>query len=164
MPRKDLEETYDFLVRALKKDHPKLGYLHLTQPRIAGIIDKKAEVGENLDFLVHTTAVLCILRRSFPADLLLVVLQLNIWAPLPIILAGGYKADQALAEAEKYTNAIIAFGRHFISNVSEARRRRPSHFADTPAFQPDLPMRIKNGLPFTPYNRKTFYTPEAAEG
>jgi hypothetical protein len=53
MPKKDLEETFAFLVRTFKKDHPKLAYLHLTQPRIAGIIDKKAEDGENLDFLVR---------------------------------------------------------------------------------------------------------------
>lgn len=26
-------------------------------------------------------------------------------------------------------------------------------------FSPDLPERIRNGQPFTPYNRDTFYTP-----
>jgi N-ethylmaleimide reductase len=36
----------------------------------------------------------------------------------------------------------IAFGRHFISN-------------------PDLPARIRHGVPFTPYNRATFYGGEA---
>lgn len=100
-------------------------------------------------------------RRSLGLPILS---QLNIWAPLPIILAGGYKAEQAVAEAEKFTNAIIAFGRHFISNVSRARRRRSSLLSDALTSQPDLPLRIKNGVPFTPYNRKTFYTPEAAEG
>lgn len=28
-----------------------------------------------------------------------------------------------------------------------------------PSFSPDLPERIRNGWPFTPYNRDTFYTP-----
>lgn len=44
--------------------------------------------------------------------------QLDIWAPNPVLLAGAYTAQSALADAEKYPNAVIAFGRHFISNVS----------------------------------------------
>ncbi|ORY63805.1 FMN-linked oxidoreductase [Leucosporidium creatinivorum] len=121
MPGQDLEETFSFLVGALKTDHPNLAYIHLTQPRVAGGFDQSEESGENLDFL------------------------LDVWAPKPVILAGAYTAATGLAEAEKHRNAIIAYGRHFISN-------------------PDLPLRIKNQVPFTPYNRKTFYTPEAAEG
>jgi 2,4-dienoyl-CoA reductase-like NADH-dependent reductase (Old Yellow Enzyme family) len=30
--------------------------------------------------------------------------------------------------------------------------------------QPDLPLRLKEGFPLTPYNRSTFYTNEAAAG
>jgi 2,4-dienoyl-CoA reductase-like NADH-dependent reductase (Old Yellow Enzyme family) len=30
--------------------------------------------------------------------------------------------------------------------------------------QPDLPLRLKKGFPLSPYNRDTFYTPEAAAG
>ena len=30
--------------------------------------------------------------------------------------------------------------------------------------QPDLPLRLKEGLPLTRYNRGTFYTQEAATG
>lgn len=66
MPRKDLEETYAFLVRAFKKDHPDLAYIHLTQPRVAGIIDKKEDAGESLDFLVSSAL---IFRLSAFADL-----------------------------------------------------------------------------------------------
>jgi 2,4-dienoyl-CoA reductase-like NADH-dependent reductase (Old Yellow Enzyme family) len=30
--------------------------------------------------------------------------------------------------------------------------------------QPDLPLRLKEGFPLTPYDRDTFYTVEAAAG
>ncbi|KAL5505006.1 hypothetical protein ACEPAH_7669 [Sanghuangporus vaninii] len=53
--------------------------------------------------------------------------------------AGGYKPESALEDAEK-TDDLIVFGRFFISN-------------------PDLPARIKKGIPLTPYDRATFYTP-----
>jgi N-ethylmaleimide reductase len=60
-----------------------------------------------------------------------------------LISAGGFDAVSAeAAVAAGHANAI-AFGRHFISN-------------------PDLPARIKDGVPFTPYNRATFYGGEAA--
>jgi 2,4-dienoyl-CoA reductase-like NADH-dependent reductase (Old Yellow Enzyme family) len=31
-------------------------------------------------------------------------------------------------------------------------------------FQPDLPLRLKEGLPLTRYNRDTFYARESADG
>jgi len=45
---------------------------------------------------------------------------------------------------EKY-GGLVAFGRHFIAN-------------------PDLPLRLKEGLSLTRYNRDTFYATEAAAG
>jgi N-ethylmaleimide reductase len=55
-----------------------------------------------------------------------------------LISAGGFDATSAeAAVAAGYADAI-AFGRYFISN-------------------PDLPARIRHGIPFTPYNRATFY-------
>jgi len=58
---------------------------------------------------------------------------------LPLIVAGGYTRETALKVAEEHGN-LVAFGRLYISN-------------------PDLPLRIKENIPFTPYNRKTFYVP-----
>ncbi|EJD49440.1 FMN-linked oxidoreductase [Auricularia subglabra TFB-10046 SS5] len=67
---------------------------------------------------------------------------LDIWRTQPIILCGGYTAESALQRAEeskaKGDEVLIAFGRRFISN-------------------PDLPERIRKGIPFTPYDRSTFY-------
>jgi N-ethylmaleimide reductase len=60
-----------------------------------------------------------------------------------LIAAGGFTGETAEAAiAEKHADAV-AFGRIFISN-------------------PDLPRRLQQGFPITPYNRVTFYGGEAA--
>lgn len=73
----------------------------------------------------------------------------EIWGlQAPIMLAGGFdppKAKRVLSEVYTAENVMIAFGRYFIST-------------------PDLPYRIQNDIALTPWNRKTFYKPEAAEG
>ncbi len=56
-----------------------------------------------------------------------------------IIAAGGFEPDTARAIVEKGDADLVAFGRHFLAN-------------------PELPQRIKLGLPLNPYDRKTFYT------
>jgi NADPH2 dehydrogenase len=59
----------------------------------------------------------------------------------PVIVAGGYTAESARDAVDgkyKDKDVLIAFGRQFISN-------------------PDLPLRVKQGIPFTKYNRDTFY-------
>jgi N-ethylmaleimide reductase len=56
-----------------------------------------------------------------------------------IIAAGGFEPDTAEAIVEKGDADLVAFGRHFVAN-------------------PDLPKRIKLGLPLNDYDRKTFYT------
>jgi len=56
-----------------------------------------------------------------------------------IIAAGGFELDSAEAIIEKGDADLVAFGRHFIAN-------------------PDLPERIRLGLPLNAYDRATFYT------
>jgi len=56
-----------------------------------------------------------------------------------IIAAGGFEPDSAEAIVEKGDADLVAFGRHFVAN-------------------PDLPRRIKFGLPLNAYDRETFYT------
>ena len=56
-----------------------------------------------------------------------------------IIAAGGFDPDGAEAIVEKGDADLVAFGRHFLAN-------------------PDLPKRIKLGLPLNAYDRATFYT------
>jgi N-ethylmaleimide reductase len=59
-----------------------------------------------------------------------------------IIAAGGFEPDTAKEAIERGVLDAVAFGRHFISN-------------------PDLPKRIREGLPLAEYDRNTFYTFEA---
>ena len=55
-----------------------------------------------------------------------------------LITAGGFTGEAAEAAIADGHADAIAFGRIFISN-------------------PDLPRRLREGLPLTPYNRATFY-------
>jgi NADPH2 dehydrogenase len=66
----------------------------------------------------------------------------------PLILAGGYTpgdAARTVEETHKGKNVAIGFGRPFTSN-------------------PDLPFKIKKGLPFTPYRRDAFYDVKNPKG
>ena len=59
-----------------------------------------------------------------------------------IIAAGGFEPDTAAAIVEKGAADAVAFGRHFLAN-------------------PDLPRRIRQGLPLAEHHRETFYTFDA---
>lgn len=59
-----------------------------------------------------------------------------------IIAAGGFEPDTAEAIVEKGDADAVTFGRYFLSN-------------------PDLPLRIREGLPLNAYDRDTFYTFDA---
>ncbi|KAH5432441.1 hypothetical protein HBI47_095810 [Parastagonospora nodorum] len=66
----------------------------------------------------------------------------------PVILAGGFKsatAREAVDDEYADKDIGIAFGRYFISN-------------------PDLVVRLQNGLPLTPYVRATFYSLKERQG
>lgn len=56
----------------------------------------------------------------------------------PIVAAGGFTPQTAAAIVEAGDADLVAFGRHFIAN-------------------PDLPHRIRHGLPLNAYDRNTFY-------
>ncbi|KAI9459881.1 NADH:flavin oxidoreductase/NADH oxidase [Lactarius psammicola] len=68
----------------------------------------------------------------------------KIWGNRPYIAAGGMDRARAIDTVSKY-GGLVAFGRHFLAN-------------------PDLPLRLKEGLSLTGYNYDTFYTPESAAG
>jgi NADPH2 dehydrogenase len=74
---------------------------------------------------------------------------IDIWGKTsPVIVAGGFVTETAYkAVDEKYKDKdiLIAFGRYFIAN-------------------PDLVFRIKNRIPFTPYNRDLFYNKTEEKG
>jgi N-ethylmaleimide reductase len=60
----------------------------------------------------------------------------------PIISTGGYEPQTAEKAVKDGTADLIAFGRYFVSN-------------------PDLPLRIGEGIPLASYDRSTFYTFDA---
>ena len=60
-----------------------------------------------------------------------------------LIAAGGFTGETAEAAIAQGHADAVAFGRIFISN-------------------PDLPRRLRQGFPLTPYNRATFYGGEEA--
>jgi N-ethylmaleimide reductase len=59
-----------------------------------------------------------------------------------IIAAGGFEPNTAEAAVRDGDADLVAFGRHFVAN-------------------PDLPKRIRLGLPLNAYDRETFYTFDA---
>jgi N-ethylmaleimide reductase len=59
-----------------------------------------------------------------------------------IIAAGGFEPATAEEVLENGDADLVAFGRHFLAN-------------------PDLPKRIRLGLPLNTYDRNTFYTFDA---
>ena len=59
-----------------------------------------------------------------------------------IIAAGGFEPDTGESVVAKGDADLVAFGRYFVSN-------------------PDLPIRIKQRLPLSDYDRNTFYTFDA---
>jgi len=118
MGMKDPIPQYGHFVSELKKKHPDLAYIHLIESRVDGPSDR-------------TTTSEPVETNQFLRD---------IWSPLPIISAGGYTREKAIAAADATTGVLIAFGRLFISN-------------------PDLPIKLKHDIPLNKYDRTTFYTP-----
>ncbi|KAK0205612.1 hypothetical protein DFS33DRAFT_1258643 [Desarmillaria ectypa] len=114
--------TFSYLVTKIGQRHADLAYIHVVEPRVFGnMLRDDVRPGESNDFIRE------------------------LWAPRPLISAGGYTREGAMEVADQKGD-LVAFGRYFISN-------------------PDLPKRLKENIPFTPYNRSAFYIRgEVAEG
>ena len=93
MRMKDPRPTFAYFVSQVKERFPGLAYLHAAEPRVAGIDDRQASDGDSNEFL----------RK--------------IWGESVFIAAGGY-TPQTAAETVEAKGGLIAFGRHYISNVS----------------------------------------------
>ncbi|KZT21954.1 NADH:flavin oxidoreductase/NADH oxidase [Neolentinus lepideus HHB14362 ss-1] len=122
MGMKDPKPTFAYFVKTIKERFPDFAYIHTTEARVFADGRQEREPplpGQSNDFLR------------------------DVWAPKPLIVAGGFTRDLAV-EAAAYDNVLVAFGRYFISN-------------------PDLPLRLKKNIPLSKYNRATFYT-QGSEG
>ncbi|KAI0633057.1 NADH:flavin oxidoreductase/NADH oxidase [Trametes polyzona] len=120
MRMEDPIPTFTYFVSKIAEEFPDFGYLHLVEPGLAGGGDIVAREGESNDFI----------RK--------------LWLPRPLITAGRYTRESAIARAEE-TGELTAFGRLFISN-------------------PDLPLRLRKNLPLQPWDRAVYYTPEDPHG
>lgn len=98
MPTADIMETFGHIVSTLKTTYPTLAYIHAVEARIAGNADITPPVGETLDFLYDMWT------NHSPKNVFLI--------------AGGFNADNGRTEAEKKPQAVVVYGRFFISNVS----------------------------------------------
>ncbi|KAF8890998.1 hypothetical protein BD779DRAFT_1622253 [Infundibulicybe gibba] len=116
MGMRDPLPQFTHLISTLARTHTDLAYIHLIEPRAEETFDPHTAPHKS-----NT-----VLRAA--------------WAPRRIISAGGYDRATALAAAEEAGDALVAFGRNYISN-------------------PDLPKRLRRDMPLTPYDRETFYTP-----
>ncbi|OBZ70774.1 putative inactive dehydrogenase EasA [Grifola frondosa] len=105
--------TYTHFITRLSELYPNLAYVHVIEPDAQGSAGRSPRKGESNEFI----------RK--------------IWAPRPIISAGGYSRESALKVAEE-TGQLIAFGRAYIPN-------------------PDLPLRLRKNLPLTATDRSVFY-------
>jgi NADPH2 dehydrogenase len=133
----DTWEQTGYVIRELKKAGYKLAYLSLVEPR-----GNPANLG--IVPLQPSDDVKPFEQKEQTLDFIL-----EEWDnQSPVIVAGGYTPDNAAAALDghyKKWDIGIAFGRYFISN-------------------PDLVFRVKNGVPFTPYNRETFYLKKSNTG
>ncbi len=128
----DPKPTFAYLVSQIKEKYPNFAYIHLVEPRVNG----------------SST------RESWPAEWSNDFIR-DIWAPRPLISAGGYSRDLAMEVADKKGD-LVAFGRVFIANVSAL----PSPVKRVLIIkQPDLPLRLKSDIPLAPYDRASFYIP-----
>ena len=84
--------TFAYLVSEAKARFPDLAYLHAVEDRVAGGVEHEDD-GESNEFL----------RK--------------IWGKKVFIAAGGY-TPQTAAETVETKGGLVAFGRHYISNVS----------------------------------------------
>ena len=102
----DPNPTFTHLASSIAAKHPRFAYIHVPEPRVSGGTDRIPDdfAGESNDFL----------RR--------------IWASgtgaekRVYISAGGYTAQTAVEAVERAEREgrreAVAFGRHYISNVS----------------------------------------------
>ena len=90
---KDPRPTFSHLVSQAKERFPNLAYLHAIEGRVSGIEDRDSTSQDSNDFL----------RK--------------IWGDKVFISAGGHTPQNA-AETVKKLGGLIAFGRHYLANVS----------------------------------------------
>ena len=107
MGMKDPLPTFTALIERVRDAHPNFAYIHAVEPRVNGDTDR----GRTDDNRTQSNEAL---RKA--------------WGDRPYIAAGGIDGvASAMKMMEKY-GGLVAFGRHFIANVSRVFGSRWRHF------------------------------------
>ncbi|KAJ7447182.1 hypothetical protein FB451DRAFT_1103529 [Mycena latifolia] len=114
--------TYAHLVTQLRDRFPELAYLHIVEPRADGNGDMATDR----------------IKESHSNDFIR-----EIWGDRPLISAGGYTRETAIAVAEEKGD-LVAFGRGYLAN-------------------PDLPYRLLHGIALAVGDRALYYAPGSAD-
>ena len=93
MRMEDPKPTFTYYVSQVKERFPNLAYLHAIEPRVAGADDHEYDHSDSNEFL----------RK--------------IWGDKVFISAGGH-TPQTAVETASTLDGLVAFGRHYIANVS----------------------------------------------
>jgi NADPH2 dehydrogenase len=122
MGMKDPLPTFTTFVERIGDEHPNLAYIHVVEPRVSGntVVDASDENRAQSNEILRKT-----------------------WGDRPYIAAGGMGRATAIDTVGKY-GGLVAFGRHFLANVSRLLAVGVS-LTET-MLQPDLPLRLKEGL------------------
>jgi len=137
----DPRPTFAYLTIALRDKHPKLAYLHVTEPRIGGGVD--------VDIALHAEGDNDFLRKIWNGG--------EGGEERAFISAGGYSRETALHTAED-KGGLIAFGRLYISNVRVSTHTFECSVLIYPLDdQPDLPVRLQKNIPLTAKDRSKYY-------
>ena len=93
MRMEDPKPTFAYFISQAKERFPDLAYLHASEPRVSGPEDRECDDLESNEFV----------RKA--------------WGDKVFIATGGY-TPQSAAETVSTFGGLIAFGRHYIANVS----------------------------------------------
>ena len=93
MKMEDPKPTFGYFVSQAKERYPNLAYIHVIEPVVSGIEDINSNGVDSNDFLRE------------------------IWGDGAYIAVGGY-SPQTAAETVNAKGGLVAFGRHYIANVS----------------------------------------------
>jgi len=141
----DPYEIFLYVNKEIAKRYPKLGYVHFVEPRnwtgLPVINNPGSGIVESNDPFRAIYRGIDISSFSSPSEYAKTEPTYpdpSVEYPTLFLSAAGHDEDN-VREFVQRTGDVAAIGRYFISN-------------------PDLPERLFNRLPVTPYNRNTFYS------
>lgn len=109
----------------------RVAYVHMVEPRFDEVLDEAAKMSSLGDTTVASSE-----SKSKPS--LVPFRQILQKGGIKFLAAGNFDKDNAVPKLESDGADAIIFGRWFIAN-------------------PDLPVRLAEGLPLNPYDRDSFY-------